>query len=611
MMKNEVRPRDRRPTNADARIIDAGGLETTTLVAGQSSLAVPLIVGVTGHRDLVDAEVPGIRTRVRTFLKELLARFPDRGITVMSPLAEGADQLVAEEAIALRIPLIAPLPMPYELYLEDFPQGEPREGFEKLCAQAREVFELPFVEGNDAATIAAHGGRRALQYAQLGVFVCAHCHILLALWDGKPSDDLGGTGQVVRFHHDDVMPGYTSPSAASGLILSDDESDLVYHIVVSRDRPGGAPQEPLKALDWWWHTLDNDGARTKSLPERHQRVFRFSAEFSHDAAKHADEILEESWTLMPATGINELPPGLGDIDQVFRTADWLAIFYQKRLLRTLQLKHVIALLMGLMYILYSDYDASQLYLYSFLGMFVLVTGIHWLAEKRNWHRKYLDYRTLAEGLRVQFYWAASGVRRGKISKFAHDNFLQTQDSDLGWIRNVMRAAGIECDASDYRKREGLEFTLREWLGDASSGQLGYYRRKGAERLRRHRRIQFLSNMVFWIGFIAIASLIILSPSANERLHDPLSILMGVMLLLVGIGQSYSFSLGDAELLKQYSFMCRIFGNARRRIDKLDSDDEKRRVLRVLGNAALDENAQWILMHRERALDQGEVFRMSG
>ncbi|MBT8083956.1 MAG: hypothetical protein HKP32_06085 [Woeseia sp.] len=585
--------------------------QSTTLVAGQTGLAVPLIVGVTGHRDLVAAEVPGIRTRVRTFLKELLADYPERGITVMSALAEGADQLVAEEALALGIPVIAPLPMPLDLYLEDFAAPQAQEKFQKLHAQAREVFELPITEGNAESSIKDYGDDRNLQYAQLGVFLCAHCHILLALWDGKVTDQLGGTGQVVRFHHDDVMPGYTPSTAGGGLLLSDDESDLVFHIVCSRNRKNGAPEPPLKALDWWWYTLDNDSERTKSLPERHQRVFNYSSEFSKDAVKHQDLIRDESWSLLPKSATEDLPPGLHDIDQVFCAADWLAIFYQKRLMRTLRIKHLIALMMGLLYILYSDLRPSPFFLYAFLGLFLAATGLHWLADRRGWHRKYLDYRTLAEGLRVQFYWAASGVRRGKVSKFAHDNFLQTQDPDLGWIRNVMRAAGIECDAANYNKHAGLAFALREWLGDENTGQLGYYRRKGEERLRRHRNTQVLSNIVFWIGFVSIALFIVLSPADNDRFHDPLVVLMGIMLLLVGIRQSYSFSMGDAELLKQYRFMRRIFANARRRVMKVDSDSEKRRVLRVLGNAALDENAQWILMHRERALDQGEVFRMSG
>jgi len=58
--------------------------------------------------------------------------------------------------------------------------------------------ELPLVRGSTAAQSASSHLERSHQYAQLGVFLCAHCHILLALWDGKPGTEFGGTGQVVK-----------------------------------------------------------------------------------------------------------------------------------------------------------------------------------------------------------------------------------------------------------------------------------------------------------------------------------------------------------------------------------------------------------------------------
>ena len=73
------------------------------------------------------------------------------------------------------------------------------------------------------------------------MFLSAHCHVLLALWDGRESGEIGGTASVVNFHQNDLMPGYTSRAAANQRMLADDESDLVYHIVCSRSRPGGEP----------------------------------------------------------------------------------------------------------------------------------------------------------------------------------------------------------------------------------------------------------------------------------------------------------------------------------------------------------------------------------
>jgi len=583
--------------------------QSRTIVGGQTGFAVPLIVAVTGHRDLVNAELPGIRERVRIFLSELLTEYPDRGVTVMSSLAEGADQLVAEEALQLGIPLIVPMPMSGELYVDDFGSIKEQESFDYLCSRAAEFYELPITPGNTLESIREQGPNRTQQYAQLGVFLCAHCHILLALWDGKVTDKLGGTGQVVRFHHDDVMPGYTPESSGSGLILADDESDLVYHIVCSRNGPDGHPAEPLEALDYWWYTLDKEEPRSKHIPERHRRVFRYTSEFSRDALTHADKIREEAYPLLDSKDHAILPSGLRDIDHVFRAADWLAIHFQKRMLFALQATHLLAMLMGLMYIIYSDLLPKQYFLYAFLGFFGVAAAIHAFGSRESWHRKYLDYRTLAEGLRVQLYWAAAGVTTGTVSKFAHDNFLQTQDPDLGWIRNVMRVAGMECDASSYNDSVGLEFTLKEWLGDQDSGQLGYFRRKGEERARRYQRTERLAKIVLWVGFAVIALFILMSAELGELVRDPVVVLMGVMLLLVGVRQSYGFSIADAELIKQYKFMYRIFHSARRRIDDADNDEERRRILHVLGDAALGEHAQWILMHRERSLEQGEVWRM--
>jgi hypothetical protein len=585
--------------------------QSQTIVGGQSGFAIPLIVAVTGHRDLVAEEMPAIREQVRTFLSDLVTEFPDRGVSVMSALAEGADRLVAEQALELGIPLIVPLPMPKTLYGKDFASAAAREKFEFLCSRAAEVYELPVALGNTLESIADYGDARDQQYAQLGVFLCAHCHILLALWDGKENDRLGGTGQVVRFHHDDVMPGYTSEQSASGLIIADDESDLVYHIVCSRDRDDGQPAEPLQATDYWWYSLDEHEPRSKVLPESHRRVFRYTSEFSRDAVKYADEIEEGSWPLLDKQHFSSLPSGLRDIDHIFRAADWLAIHYQKITMRALRTTHVLALLMGLTYIAYSDVLPLRIFLYAFLGFFVVAATVHQVGKRRSWYRKYLDYRTLAEGLRVQFYWSAAGVHAGSKSKYTHDTFLQTQDPDLGWIRNVMRVAGTECDAANYKEQAGLEFTLREWLGGRDTGQLGYFRRKGDEKVRRFQRTERMAQVAFWVGFAAIALFVLMSTELEDFLRDPVVVLMGIMLLFVGVRQSYGNSVADAELIKQYEFMFRIFNNSRRRIDNTDSDDERRRILGVLGDAALGEHAQWLLMHRERSLEQGEIFRMSG
>jgi hypothetical protein len=91
--------------------------------------------------------------------------------------------------------------------------------------------------------------------------------------------------------------------------------------------------------------------------------------------------------------------------------------------------------------------------------------------------------------------------------------------------------------------------------------------------------------------------------------NPLSVVMGTMLLLYGVRHAYAFATAESELIKQYEFMLRIFHNARRRLDNAEDALEQRQILKALGGSALDEHAEWLLMHRDRSLDENEIWRM--
>jgi hypothetical protein len=56
-------------------------------------------------------------------------------------------------------------------------------------------------------------------------------------------------------------------------------------------------------------------------------------------------------------------------------------------------------------------------------------------------------------------------------------------------------------------------------------------------------------------------------------------------------------------------MYRIFHNARKRLAAATTDSENRRILRILGEAALEEHAEWVLLHRERGLSKSSLWRM--
>ncbi|HMB73465.1 MAG TPA: hypothetical protein VKQ06_07825 [Gammaproteobacteria bacterium] len=577
--------------------------EETIYAAG----LVPLIIGVTGHRDLVPAELPGIRTAVHSFLSGLQQQFPDRPVQVLSPLAAGADRLVAEVALELGMKIIVSLPMPEDLYIKDFDTADLLQEFYRLRGEAEAVYELPIVPGSTREQISNYTKHRDYQYAQLGVFLGAHSHVLLALWDGKQSSDLGGTAQVVEFRRDDVMRGYEPTEQLNSQLLTEDESDLVYHIVVSRDRENGAPESGLVPMLGQWLTISESQPRQSALSETYVKVFERTSEFNREARAHQKEIEEESYPLINKEDAALLPEVTRTIHRLFCAADWLAIHYQAKRMTSLRVTHSLAFLMGMVFLFYADFEARRLFVLVFFACFMLAFVIHNYSARQQWHAKYLEYRTLAEGLRVQFYWAAAGVTTEMITKFSHENFLQKQDIELGWIRNVMRVASIGCDIAPNLDPQGVEIVVREWVGDADEGgQLRYYSTKKSTYRERAQRIDSLANLTsIVVGIILVLCVIVSSDATRTTLF----LALGAMLLLFGVRQAYAFQVAEKDVIKQYEFMHSIFATAERRIRRASSDTEKRRILRVLGEAALDEHAQWIFLHRDRPADAAGFLRM--
>jgi hypothetical protein len=563
-----------------------------------------LSIGLTAHRDLIAEEEPFLRSQVRAFLRRLQADFPHLPLRLISALAEGGDQLVAEEALALGVELIVALPMPREDYERDFTGPASLARFHALLAQGR-VRVLPMAPGNDAATIHARGEPRNLQYAQLGMFISSHCQLLLALWDGRPSDATGGTAQVVEFHLRNVMPGLSVEQIAPNL-LADDESDLVFHLPCSR-RLAGAPtgaegRSGVHAFHSRWITLEGEADGALPVPQHYRHVFGQMQAFNLDVARHRGAIAAEGASLL-GPGSPETSPAVREIDALFRAADWLAVHFRRRVRTSLLSTHVLAALMGLSFILFSDISASRGFVAAFLLLFLVGLGIREFGRRREWQRKYLDYRGLAEGLRVQLYWRVAGVETPPNSSLGYDSFLQKQDVDLSWIRHAMRASGLFRSATRASDARALAWVVGDWVGHGDGGgQLAYYRDGTRHRERAYRLTALFGDVALSCGLLGAVALLVGGGRMPALVQQQLLVAMGLLPLLAGIREAYSYKKADKELIKQFRFMARLFGSCRERLDRAGDDAQTRQLLRALGRACLEEHAEWILLHRERPLD---------
>ncbi len=550
-----------------------------------------LVIGITGHRDLREAELPRLREQVRAFFLTLRANYPGLPLTLLSPLAAGADQLVTAQALALGIRVVAVLPVPAELYRADFRAPDERGTFDLQLAQAQ-VLELPILRSSDRDKVAHAGHERDLQYAQAGIFASSHCHVLLALWDGEDSGGLGGTAQVVAFHLHGSMPEAIDRRRSAVVTLGLDEETLVHHIPTGRTTGAAGNGAPR------WLTSGESLQQHATIPPAFDQIFRRHAEFLADRQRYRQEI--EAAVDADASSC--------PIRRLFNGADWLATTYRRRVSRVLRATYTVAGLMGFAFIAYADINAQDMMLYVFLALFAVGVLMNALATRREWHRKYIDYRALAEGLRVQSYWRRAGIADSSRTAFAHDNFLQKQDVELGWIRNVMRGASVEGMLAPLDPaRDSVQQVIAEWIGAPGAvGQIDYYTATAARRARHHRRSQLLAFTCLWLGIGLSVLLALIARILDDQLQNLMVAAMGMLSVTAAVHEAYAYKKADKELIKQYRFMARIFGATQRRLARCRGIGEQRQILRTLGEAALAEHAEWTLMHRERPLEHSRL-----
>lgn len=564
--------------------------------------ATPLVIGVTSHRNIPPREEASVRARIRDFFVVLQRDFPELPLVVVSALAEGGDQWVAEEALASGARLIAPLPMSQAQYAEDFTDAAVRQRFNELCAAAQ-IVEVPELDDSVLARRidAPSGHERDLHYAQAGVYICNHCHILLAVWDGKESERLGGTAQVVNYYLHGSMPGLVERrrGAQRWLFGYGDERPLC-HLVCSRETPDGAPLAPLQPGQMLWRTAGSVSTIDAPMPARFRAAFVCACEFNRDAERYRANIDAA------ATDTVERGAPLALV-ALFRAADWLAVHFQKRVLLAMRVLYSVAGLMGIAFAVYDNLANTDAFIYVFLLLFASGAAISALARRREWHRKYLDYRTLAEGLRVQGYWRRAAISLTGDPEFAHDSLLQKQDIELDWVRNAMRSADPMRLAEAARDRSAqLHEVIAEWVGGANSGQLGYYTRKAEQRERSYRLTELVGKITLYAGIAISVVLAVLVFRLSADAKNNLIVLMAVFSVFGAVREAYAYRKADKELIKQYRFMRRLFADARAALQRAQDDDERREILRALGGAALSEHSEWAMMHRQRPLEAGKM-----
>jgi SMODS and SLOG-associating 2TM effector domain 1 len=540
-----------------------GALGPANSLAGEGGhIPYRLWIGVTGHRSVPDD--PALREQIRSVLDQIRELTPNSGSTatywgVISPLAEGADQLVAREVLNdENAALETPLPFAVDEYMKDFTGEGPQFQFRELIERASLVTVLPETRSRDAA------------YAQIGEYVVDHCDVLVALWDGEGARGQGGTAEVVELARSRGVPLFWIFSKAD--------------YEVQKELGPGVSRQAFEEVDAYNRARISD-TRFKKNVERQDRRWSQAATFAGLPAHH-------------------LRPYLRWIVRYMIRADILAEVYQSYyfgLGTALFALAALAVAAAAVQILAPTRLEPLALLESFFMLLALAMIA--LAQSMRVHHRWISYRALAERFRLAFFLSVAGIGAERSASADPPHRMRPYDWTSRSFNEVWVARprdGRPPFSLDALKR----FLNEAWIDD----QINYYKRAAT---RNHRREQLLS---WTVGTLFACTLIVagvhgLGPLMHRAVAGP-----EWLIVLAIVLPAAAASLGGIQAQHEYETnairftqMAQRLSVIRRRMESAADVATLEAVVESAAHAMLEEHRGWFGMMRAHALSLRELF----
>lgn len=343
-----------------------------------------IFIGITGHRILPDPQKLAscldqflATGYVDAFTQDATAKFvtlkpPPFQLTLISPLAEGADRLVADVVLKHGGKLEALLPMPIEEYEQDFITPESKREFRELLAQSHRVTVTECGAPLDDPNY------RQKAYLCVGEETVARCDILIALWDGEPSRGIGGTADIVALALEQKKPVFIVSTSQPGKV------ELLN---------GGTLQVKfISELEAFNSFPINDAELEACCASTYQEVF--ASDQSETLPEHCKEQVKTH--LIPA----------------YCRASKIAEYYQARYKRVGRMGYLFSTLSVAFMAFAVVFAKHPLFsIPGYIAELCLLASLYIMihrAEHARVHPGWLENRALAERLRTAFYFVACG-----------------------------------------------------------------------------------------------------------------------------------------------------------------------------------------------------------
>jgi hypothetical protein len=568
------------------------------------------MVAVSGHRDLDPDDLPRLREAVNAFVLELKSYLPDTDLRLMVGMAEGADLLVAETALAHGVGVEAVLPMPLRYYAADFDPQTLAHLEQLLRHPLVQCIELTAPPGASDAAEPHTPAQRDAMFAHLTETLIRRSSLLLALWNGKPSHLPGGTADTV-LRYLGVRTAEHPDVDTLDFIDVHEEADVgrvVYWMPAARTGEVGAShiRPPCFLVGTGDAVLHVRRTMPPSLRQQLAELNAYNLEYRQltEAGR-----LAPGWSLMSDLPVTLPEPErrmLTEIDAQYCKADSLAVHYQRRSDRLFHLFGVMAFTMGFAYLVYEKLTESRVMLIAYMVLLLGSLALYYGLQGRRWFGKHLTYRALAETLRARFYLRLAGADE----RIDAAEVLALSGIDrfhgFGWITFVLKGIEPPETGTDPKRKldaARLRHAEQAWI----DSQYNYFTRKVARLERSARRLKRLRQVLFIVILAAISVLFVfgevlhrVSMGTGVPVRNMLTFTLGVLAVLLGVWELHQDKMATRELLWQYRNQLSHFTRARSQLARLTSPGRRNAVLAALGKDSLMESYLWAIhrYHRE-------------
>ena len=517
---------------------------------------VRLRIGITGHRGppkLPDESVASIRAAIDHVLAAMVeegrkaqiaydaATPTEQGATaefvVISSLAEGADRLVAEAGLAAGFTLDAVLPFHRDEYARDFKTEDSQTAYGTLMQRAASVFEL---DGNPAD--------RPRAYETAGLIMLANIDLLITIWDGNAAAGVGGTAQIISRAVSNGIPIiWIEPANPAAIRLSwSPTGDVPSADVYARPQETFSPvdnAEVALAVRELLALPTRPEARESLIQYLHtkERRWNFCPWFSLLAWLFAGRRLSR--------GDFYLPPVVADTRRTWRTyldtmpedrslrpaienillpacgvADHLANYYSLVYRSTYVFNFFFAALAVAMALngVFIHEPKVKSYCVTIELAFILVILFTWLyGHRHQWHRRWLECRHLAEGVRQLRLFAPLGST-GAVERPRRG--AGTEEDWINWYAWTLRRQLPlpDCVVNRHYLEKIRDAVLHAEIED----QIGYHQRNAARMHKLDHRLHLSGLLLFGAtAGLCVVFVILVWLGTVDRIEAPHRILV--------------------------------------------------------------------------------------